>query len=53
MAPIYPDSGGCAQATDIKIQLEYDLYSGKSLNFQIKLGKNYDKTFGTEYFDAL
>lgn len=32
---IYPGSGGCAQTAGIKIQLEYDLHSGKFLNFQV------------------
>ncbi|MBF7150519.1 IS4 family transposase, partial [Bacillus toyonensis] len=47
LAPIYPGSGGCAQTAGIKIQLEYDLHSGKFLNFQMEPGKNNDKTFGT------
>ncbi len=50
---IYPGSGGCAQTAGIKIQLEYDLHSGKFLNFQVGPGKNNDKTFGTECLDTL
>ena len=42
-------SGGCAQTAGIKIQLEYDLHSGKFLNFQMEPGKNNDKTFGTDF----
>ncbi|MDO8156005.1 IS4 family transposase [Bacillus toyonensis] len=53
LAPIYPGSGGCAQTAGIKIQLEYDLHSGKFLNFQMGPGKNNDKTFGTECLDTL
>ncbi|PEO77846.1 IS4 family transposase, partial [Bacillus pseudomycoides] len=53
LAPIYPGSGGCAQTAGIKIQLEYDLHSGKFLNFQMEPGKNNDKTFGTECLDTL
>ncbi|PDZ82474.1 IS4 family transposase, partial [Bacillus toyonensis] len=53
LAPIYPGSGGCAQTAGIKIQLEYDLHSGKFLNFQMAPGKNNDKTFGTECLDTL
>jgi len=53
LAPIYPGSGGCAQTAGIKIQLEYDLHSGKFLNFQVEQGKNNDKTFGTECLDTL
>ncbi|PHE83094.1 IS4 family transposase, partial [Bacillus pseudomycoides] len=45
LAPIYPSSGGCAQTAGIKIQLEYDLHSGKFLNFQMEPGENNDKTF--------
>ncbi len=36
-----------------QIQLEYDLHSGKFLNFQVGPGKNNDKTFGTECLDTL
>ena len=50
---IYPGSGGCAQTTERKIQLEYDLHSGQFLNFQVGPGKNNDKTFGTECLDTL
>ncbi len=53
LAPIHPGSGGCAQTAGIKIQLEYDLHSGKFLNFQMEPGKNNDKTFGTECLDTL
>ncbi|PQQ53243.1 hypothetical protein C6A34_00625 (plasmid) [Bacillus thuringiensis] len=53
LAPIYPGSGGCAQTAGIKIQLEYDLHSGKFLNFQMEPGKNNDKTFGTDCLDTL
>ncbi len=53
LAAIYPGSGGCAQTAGIKIQLEYDLHSGKFLNFQMAPGKNNDKTFGTECLDTL
>lgn len=53
LASIYPGSGGCAQTAGIKIQLEYDLHSGKFLNFQMEPGKNNDKTFGTECLDTL
>ncbi|SPT76292.1 transposase [Bacillus cereus] len=49
----YPGSGGCAQTTGIKIQLEYDLHSGQFLNFQVGTGKNNNKTFGTECLDSL
>ncbi|SEG81705.1 Transposase DDE domain-containing protein [Bacillus sp. ok061] len=48
LAHAYPGSGGCAQTSGIKIQLEYDLHSGQFLNFQVGPGKNNDKTFGTE-----
>ncbi|PFZ31294.1 IS4 family transposase [Bacillus wiedmannii] len=44
---VYPGSGGCAQKSGIKIQLEYDLHSGEFLNFQVGPGKNNDKTYGT------
>jgi len=50
---VSPGSGGCAQTAGIKIQLEYDLHSGKFLNFQVGPGKNNDKTFGTECLDTL
>ncbi|KEK21874.1 hypothetical protein BAGA_24535 [Bacillus gaemokensis] len=53
LAPIYPGSGKCAQTAGIKIQLEYDLHSGKFLNFQMEPGKNNDKTFGTDCLDTL
>lgn len=53
LAHIYPGSGGCAQTAGIKIQPEYDLHSGKFLNFQMEPGKNNDKTFGTECLDTL
>jgi hypothetical protein len=46
-AEYYPGSGGCGQAAGIKIQLEYDLHSGRFLNLQVEPGKNNDKTFGT------
>ena len=50
---VYPGSGGCAQKAGIKIQLEYDLHSGQFLNFQIRPGKNNDKTFGRECLATL
>jgi len=53
LAPIYPSSGGCAQTAGIKIQLEYDLHSGKFLNFQMDPGENNDKIFGTDCLDTL
>lgn len=53
MASIYLGSGGCAQSAGINIQLEYDLHSGKFLNFQIEPSENNDKTFGTECLDTL
>lgn len=53
LVSIYPDLGGCVQTAGIKIQLEYDLHSGKFLNFQMEPGKNNDKTIGTECWDTL
>ncbi|WP_264174423.1 IS4 family transposase [Clostridium tagluense] len=32
---IYPGSGGCSQASGVKIQLEYELKSGNLLNVQV------------------
>lgn len=50
---MYPESDGCAQTADIKIQLGYDLHSPQFLNFQVEPGKNNDKTFGTECLATL
>ncbi|MXQ52264.1 IS4 family transposase [Shimazuella alba] len=53
LASYYPGSGGCGQKAGVKIQLEYDLHSGKFLNLQVEPGKNNDKTFGTTCLDTL
>jgi hypothetical protein len=52
-AEYYPGSGGCGQTAGIKIQLEYDLHSGRFLNLQVEPGKNNDKTFGTTCLETL
>ncbi|PFZ61706.1 IS4 family transposase, partial [Bacillus wiedmannii] len=41
----YQGSGG--RSNTVKIQFEYDLLSGQSLNVQLGTGKNNDKTYGT------
>ncbi len=53
LAHVSPGSGGCVQTAGIEIQLEYDLHSGQFLNFQVGLGRNNDKTFGTNCLDTL
>jgi hypothetical protein len=45
---IYPGSGGSANKAGMKIQLEYELKSGKILNIQEGPGSNSDNTFGTK-----
>ena len=43
----YQGSGGSSNTAGVKIQLEYDLLSGRFLNVQLGPGKNNDKTYGT------
>jgi Transposase DDE domain len=43
----YQGSGGSSNTAGLKIQLEYDLLSGRFLNVQLGPGKNNDKTYGT------
>lgn len=45
---IYPGSGGCSQASGVKIQLEYELKSGNLLNMQVGSGFGSDNTFGSK-----
>lgn len=44
----YPGSGGCANTAGLKIQLEYELKSGKIINMQSGAGSNSDSKFATE-----
>lgn len=44
----YPGSGGCANTAGLKIQLEYELKSGKIINMQSGAGSNSDSRFATE-----
>jgi hypothetical protein len=43
----YQGLGGSSNKADMKIQLEYDLFSGQFINVQLGPGKNNDKTYGT------
>lgn len=43
----YQGSGGSSNTAGVKIQLEYDLLSGRFLNVHVGPGKNNDKTYGT------
>ena len=50
---IYPGSGGCAQTSGVKIQLEYELKSGNLLNVQVGAGSGSDNTFGSKIRDTI
>ena len=50
---IYPGSGGCSQASSVKIQLEYELKSGNLLNIQVGAGSGSDNTFGSKIRDTI
>jgi hypothetical protein len=50
---IYPGSGGCSQASGVKIQLEYELKSGNLLNMQVGAGSRSDNTFGSKIRDTI
>jgi len=50
---IYPGSGGCSQASGVKIQLEYELKSGNLLNVQVGAGSGSDNTFGSKIRDTI
>ena len=50
---IYPGSGGCSQASGVKIQLEYELKSGNLLNMQVGAGSESDNTFGSKIRDTI
>jgi hypothetical protein len=49
----YPEAGGCGHTAGVKIQLEYDLHSGRFLNLDVGAGKKNDKTFGTTCLSTL
>ena len=44
---VYPGAGGCSHTAGIKIQLEYDLLSGKFLHIHTGPGKQHDRTYGS------
>lgn len=48
LSTVYPGSGGSGKASDVKIQLEYDLLSGQFLHVQIAPGKQNDVNYGRE-----
>ena len=50
---IYPGSGGCSQASGVKIQLEYELKSGNLLNVQVGAGSGSDNTFGSKIRETI
>ncbi|MBU3188940.1 IS4 family transposase [Clostridium bowmanii] len=50
---IYPGSGGCSQASGVKIQLEYELKSGNLLNMQVEAGSGSDNTFGSKIRETI
>ncbi|WP_258881177.1 transposase [Clostridium tagluense] len=50
---IYPGSGGCSQASGVKIQLEYELKSGNLLNMKVGAGSEGDNTFGSKIRDTI
>lgn len=49
----YLGSGGCSHTSGVKIQLEYDLHSGRFLNLYTGHGKENDKTYGTECLHSI
>lgn len=51
--PFYKGSGGSSHTAGLKIQLEYDLLSGKFLYIQPGHGKDSDKKFGSTSLDSL
>ncbi|MCU7678918.1 IS4 family transposase [Bacillus thuringiensis] len=44
---VYPGAGGCSHTAGVKIQLEYDLLSGKFLHIHTGPGKQHDRTYGS------
>jgi hypothetical protein len=44
---VYPGAGVCSHTAGIKIQLEYDLLSGKFLHIHTGPGKQHDRTYGS------
>ncbi len=44
---VYPGAGGCSHTAGIKIQLEYDLLSGKFLHIHTVPGTQHDRTYGS------
>ncbi|HDR8141953.1 TPA: IS4 family transposase [Bacillus cereus] len=44
---VYPGAGGCSHTAGVKIQLEYDLLSGKYLHIHTGPGKQHDRTYGS------
>lgn len=49
----YPGSGGSAQPSGVKIQLEFELKSGELLNVDVGPGSNSDNTFGSKIKDTI
>jgi len=50
---VYPGSGGCPQASGVKMQIEYELKSGNLLNMQVGAGSESDNTFGSKIRDTI
>ncbi|MEI2555513.1 transposase, partial [Pseudomonas aeruginosa] len=44
-ATTYPGAGGCSHTAGVKIQLEYDLLSGKFSDVEIEPGKRSDQAY--------
>ncbi|MEH6976188.1 IS4 family transposase, partial [Bacillus pseudomycoides] len=44
---VYPGAGGCSHTAGVKIQLEYDLLSGRFLHIHTGPGKQHDRTYGS------
>ncbi|ANP80134.1 transposase [Bacillus sp. B25(2016b)] len=44
---VYPGAGGCSHTAGMKIQLEYDLLSGRFLHIHTGPGKQHDRTYGS------
>lgn len=49
----YAGSGGCIHTSGVKIQLEYDLHSGRFLHLYTGHGKENDKTYGTACLNSI
>lgn len=52
-ASSYQGSGGCSHTAGIKIQLEYDLHSGRFIHLYTGHGKENDKMYGTECLTSI